>query len=163
MPKAVYILEDDIGLRSTLYDFLKQKGYEVSAYADPSFCPLSEVASCKCNCQNPCADFIITDIKMPGMTGLKFVELQKEKNCKVPHIATMSATWTDHEYLQAKELGCKVFEKPFNFNDPIQWIKHCEENTFYPANESNFCNHYLLLNRKRSIHAPDKSDSSKTF
>jgi DNA-binding response OmpR family regulator len=141
MSKAVYILEDEFGLRSTLYDFLKQKGYEVSAYSDPSFCPLSEIASRKCNCQDPCTDFIITDINMPGMTGIKFIEFLKGKSCKVPHVAIMSASWTESEYQQAKDLGCKILEKPFNFSDLIQWMKHCEENTFYVANELNSCNH----------------------
>jgi DNA-binding response OmpR family regulator len=139
MSKVVYLLEDDIGLRSTLFDFLKQNGYEVFAYSDPSFCPLSEVTSCKCNRQNPCADFIITDINMPGMTGISFIELQKEKSCKVSHIAIMSATWSESEYKKAKELGCKVFEKPFGLNDLIQWMKSCQETAFIPINNNHSC------------------------
>jgi CheY-like chemotaxis protein len=52
---------------------------------------------------------------MPSMTGLKFIETQKDKGCIAPHIAVMSATWSAEEYKKAKELGCNVFEKPFNF------------------------------------------------
>jgi len=132
MSKIVYLLEDEYSLRSTLKDFLIQNDYEVHAYSDPSFCPLTETAACKCEKKTPCSDFIITDINMPGMTGLNFVQRQREKGCMVPHMAIMSATWSESEYKKAKELGCKVFEKPFGFKDLLQWMKSCEENAFIP-------------------------------
>ena len=135
MSKVVYLLEDEVGLRSTLFDFLKQNGYEVFAYSDPSFCPLSEVTSCKCDQQNPCTDFIITDINMPGMTGLKFIELQRGKSCKAPNIAIMSATWSESEYQKARELECEVFEKPFSFVDLIKWMQNCEEQMVVPISK----------------------------
>jgi DNA-binding response OmpR family regulator len=144
MSKIVYILEDEYSLRSTLRDYLEQNDYEVHAYSDPSFCPLTETAACKCNKQTPCADFIITDINMPGMTGLKFIELQKEKDCKVSHMAIMSATWSESEYNKAEELGCKVFEKPFGLNDLLQWMKSCEEIAFIPINKIGSCNRFKI-------------------
>ena len=144
MSKIVYILEDEYSLRSTLKDFLTQNGYEVHAYSNPSFCPLADISSCTCNKQTPCADFIITDINMPGMSGLKFIEIQKEKGCKVPHIAVMSATWSESQYQRAGDLGCKVFEKPFGLNDPIYWMKSCEEKPFIPNNKNNSCSRINL-------------------
>ena len=100
---------------------------------------LTETAACKCNKQTPCADFFITDINMPGMTGISFIEQQKEKGCKVSHIAIMSATWSKSEYNKVKELGCKVFEKPFGLNDLLQWMKSCEEIAFIPINKNCSC------------------------
>ncbi len=139
MSKNVYLLEDEFSLRSTLIDFLKQKGYEVHAYSDPSFCPLSDISSCTCNKQTPCADFIITDINMPGMSGLKFIEMQKIKGCISPYIAVMSATWSESEYQKARDFGCKVFEKPFSLIDLFNWMKICEDKPFIPINQNNSC------------------------
>jgi len=144
MSKIVYILEDEYSLRSTLRDYLGQNGYEVYAYSDPSFCPLTETAACKCDKQTPCTEFIITDINMPGMTGISFIERQKEKGCKVSHIAIMSATWSTSEYNKAKILGCKVFEKPFGLKDLLQWMKRCEEIAFIPINKNNSCDRVNL-------------------
>ncbi len=124
MSKVVYILEDEFTLRSTLSAYLQIKGYEVQAFSDPSFCPLSNESSCVCKRQSPCADFIITDINMPGMTGLRFIDLQKNKGCKAPNIAIMSASWSKKQYQKARKLGCKVFEKPFGLNDLLQWMKN---------------------------------------
>jgi CheY-like chemotaxis protein len=52
---------------------------------------------------------------MPGMAGLKFIELQKGKGCEAPNIAVMSATWSEEQYQTARELGCKAFQtiQPF--------------------------------------------------
>ena len=130
MSKIVYILEDEYSLRSTLSEYLKQKGYQVYAFSDPSFCPLSDIPDCKCTQQTPCTNFIITDINMPSMTGLKFIEGQKSKGCIAPHVAIMSATWSEEEYQEAKSYGCKVFEKPFSLTELLQWMKNCEKETY---------------------------------
>lgn len=140
MSKAVYILEDEYELRSTLKSFLTQKGYEVHSFSDPTFCPLSEIQNCSCQRHTPCAEFIITDINMPGMSGLKFIELQKNKGCKVPHIAVMSASWSKEEYQKARELGCKVFDKPFSFADLLQWMQNCQEQPIIPLGKISTCN-----------------------
>ena len=130
MSKIVYILEDEFSLRSTLSEYLTQQGYQVYAFSDPSFCPLSDIPDCKCSQQTPCANFIITDINMPSMTGLRFIEGQKGKGCMAPHVAIMSATWSEEEYHEATRYGCMVFEKPFSFTDLLQWMKNCEKKPF---------------------------------
>ena len=47
---------------------------------------------------------------MPGMTGLSFIEIQKEKGCKVPHIAVMSATWSESQYQRAVTWDAKYLK-----------------------------------------------------
>lgn len=140
MSKVVYLLEDEDALRSTLNEFLHQNGYEVYAYSDPTFCPLSESLPCKCDNPLPCTDFIITDINMPGMSGLKFIELQKNKNCKVPNIAVMSATWSEEDYQKARDFGCKVFEKPFSFSELLKWMEICDTKSIIATCKTNVSN-----------------------
>lgn len=126
MNKTVFVLEDESILRSTLGEILTQNGYNVQEYSDPTFCPISNVQNSWCNVKVPCADFIITDINMPRMNGLKFIENQMQKGCIAPHVAVMSAVWSEDQYQKARELGCKVFEKPFGFIDLLNWMKECE-------------------------------------
>lgn len=139
MSKVVYLLEDEYELRSTLNSFLKENGYDVHSFSEPSFCPLSETLNCSCKKNTPCAEYIITDINMPGMSGLKFIELQIGKGCKAPHIAIMSATWSEEEYQKARKWGCKVFDKPFSFVDLLQWMQNCENQPVVPINKTT-CN-----------------------
>lgn len=79
------------------------------------------------------------------MTGLKFIELQKDKGCKVPHIAVMSCTWSKSEYQRARDMGCKVFEKPFSLDDLIQWMENCEEKPFIPTYKITSCNRINIV------------------
>jgi DNA-binding response OmpR family regulator len=105
MSQIIYILEDELSLRLTLSEYLKQKDFQVYAFSDPSFCPLFDIPVCKCTQQTPCANFIITNINMPDMSGLKFNEGQKGKGCMASHIAVMSATLSEKEYKQARRYG----------------------------------------------------------
>lgn len=59
MSKVVYILEDEFELRSSLKTFLDLNGYDVHAFSEPFFCPLSEIMSCACQNQTSCADFLL--------------------------------------------------------------------------------------------------------
>ena len=74
-----------------------------------------------------CADIIITDIDMPKITGLDFIENQLKRGCKVRNLATMSGSWSDSQMKRAAELGCKAFTKPFDINELMSWLNHCEK------------------------------------
>ncbi|HIE44472.1 MAG TPA: response regulator [Candidatus Omnitrophica bacterium] len=75
-----------------------------------------------------CGDFIITDIHMPSMTGLDFIENQlRQGGCKSMNFAVMSADWTDLQLQQAKRLGCYVLKKPFDPQELIDWLVECEK------------------------------------
>ena len=102
MSVHVYVFDDDELIRSTLSYFLKQE--------------------CFCTANEACADIIITDINMPGMNGLKFVENQVKKGCKVEHVAVMSGDWEDPLLRSAHQLGCQIFYKPFSIHELKQWL-----------------------------------------
>ena len=40
----------------------------------------------------------------------------------------MSGAWGEEGLLKAKELGCKIFFKPFNFEDITEWLDEVEQN-----------------------------------
>ncbi len=125
----IILLDDNEAVRSVLSDILVDRGYEVLAFSNPAICPLQMVPECQCNANQTCTDIIISDLDMPNMTGLGFIENQKKKNCKCQHVVLMSGSWTEHDLQRAHELGCKTLEKPFPFDEFYEWLDEVERST----------------------------------
>ncbi len=121
------VLDDDDVIRSLIYDLLKSRGYEAYATYEPYFCPIYLNSECSCPVEHFCTTIIITDINMPGMTGLEFIEHQKRNGCKVQNIAMMSGKWSYEELEHAKRLGCHIFKKPFKIDEIKKWLDDCEK------------------------------------
>ena len=122
MSARVFIFDDDELIRTTLKYFVEQEGFKVSAFSQPDHCSVYYSGDCMCPQKEACADIIITDVNMPGVSGLSFIENQIRKGCKVQHIAVMSGDWTDPGLKQAKSWGCQVFYKPFSILKLKQWL-----------------------------------------
>jgi len=112
----------------------RSRGYEVYAFSNPAICPLQTVPECRCSGKQACTDIIISDLDMPNMTGLDFIEKQKKKNCKCQHVVLMSGSWTEQDLSRAHELGCKTFAKPFAFQEFYDWLDEVEK-SLEPARE----------------------------
>ncbi len=122
----VILIDDNEEIRSVLSKILAARRYEVFAFSNPAICPLQIVPECRCNANQTCTDIIVSDIDMPNMTGLDFIENQKKKNCKCEHIVLMSCNWAEQDLLRAQELGCKTFPKPFPFQEFYEWLDEVE-------------------------------------
>ena len=61
-----------------------------------------------------CADIILSDLNMPQVQGLDFVETLVAKRCAAPHIGLMSGAWSAADEARAVRLGCRLFHKPFS-------------------------------------------------
>ncbi len=127
MRLRVVVVDDDEFIRSLISSALESRGYEVIACSEPLFCPIYLDCKCPCPKHQPCCDIIITDIKMPNMTGLEFIENQRKHGCKVPYMAIMSGSWADTELEQAESLACHVFKKPFRIDEINKWLDECEK------------------------------------
>jgi len=126
--KTRIILLDDIdSIRDTFAKLLTIHGYEVFSFSNPTICPLQIEPECRCNKNQTCTDIIISDLDMPSMTGLNFIENQRKKNCKCQHVALMSGLWTEEKLSHAHELGCKIFMKPVSAKDILKWIEEVEK------------------------------------
>jgi len=126
MKLRVIILEDNDAIRNLLSVILEERGYEIHSFNSPAICPLQITPECRCRGEQACVDVIISDLDMPAVTGLEFIENQKRKHCKCRHIALMSGNLTDAVIRQAKGLECKTFAKPFNLSDIIEWLENVE-------------------------------------
>ncbi len=118
------VIDDDEACRDLLALRLRQRGYEVICFPDPTACPLYEDAECSCPQEEVCGDFLLTDNLMPGMSGLELIERQLQGGCKgmVDHKAVLSGTWSQEDVQKAQELGCKVFDKPFHAEAIETWL-----------------------------------------
>jgi len=123
----VILFDDDYNIRLSLELALKRKGYEVFIYHDPSLCSLQHSHDCQCKENERCADIVITDIDMPNVSGLDFIEGQVKKGCKIQNIAIMSGAWSESNIKRAENLGCAVFQKPFTLSDLTEWLYRCED------------------------------------
>lgn len=127
------VIDDDQSCRSLLAMFLRQRGYEVICLPDPTACPLFEDEECTCLQEEVCGDFLLSDNRMPGMTGLEFVDRQMRGGCKgsVANKAVLSGSWQSAELEEADRLGCQVFHKPYQIQEIIAWLDRRER--FIPA------------------------------
>ncbi len=121
------VLDDNDIIRTLLSTVLMKRGYEVRSFSDPDSCPLFKVHGCSCTATEACADMILSDVRMPHVSGLEFIEKLRKNGCKVKHVAFISGSWTDIEYAKAKEMGCEIFNKPFNISILDRWLDSCEK------------------------------------
>ena len=121
------LLEDNDSIRFLFSEIFADRGYEIFAFSTPAICPLQMIPECRCDVNQTCTDIIVSDLDMPQMTGLSFIENQKKKNCKCKHVALISGSWTDQDLSLAHELGCKTFEKSLHFEDFYKWLDEVEK------------------------------------
>lgn len=122
----VLFLEDDALINEMFTKAFRNYGYEVYSFDTPAVCPLQEHKECRCSEKQTCVDIILTDIKMPLMSGLEFIEIQRKKKCKCNNIAIMSGNISVEARMRAKELNIQLFEKPVALEELVGWFKEVE-------------------------------------
>lgn len=121
------IFDDEKDIRQVLWSFFDSRGYEVLTFPYPASCPLSEEKVCPCPRGQVCSDVIVSDLNMPIKNGLEFLEEQIKKGCKCKHMALMSGYFTDEDLSKANLLGLKIFKKPINLSELINWLDQVEK------------------------------------
>jgi CheY-like chemotaxis protein len=122
----ILIFEDNDTIRSTLENLLVNQGYEVHCFPNPGMCPQYMFSNHNCLLDDSCSDIIISDVNMPVETGIEFITNRLNLGCKVKFRALMSADWTETDLRNAKRFGCKVFHKPFELGELLNWLKDCQ-------------------------------------
>lgn len=103
------IIDDDRDLLDLLCSFFKQRGYNVVTYEDARIA-LEEIESHKV-----VADVVLSDFKLPVMTGVDFIKRIRKLNLVLP-IILMTAEGSLEVSLEAIEAGAYDFVlKPLHF------------------------------------------------
>ncbi|MEJ2492402.1 MAG: response regulator [Desulfuromonadales bacterium] len=122
---SAVVFDDDDIFCCLFARILSKKGIKVTTYANPSqyFCSHPSVQSCPV--EYPCVDFLLTDNKMPEMTGIEFLERLKNMGCKIPdqRIAMISGSLDEENQPKVKQLAGNIFDKLDSKSLIIEWIE----------------------------------------
>jgi response regulator RpfG family c-di-GMP phosphodiesterase len=115
----ILLVDDESGIRQSLSTYLEHHGFEVETAED------AMTAFASFRRQRP--DMVLTDISMPGASGLDLLQQIKEKDGSVEVI--MITAYLDISFaIQAMRRGAfDFFTKPFNFEKILLTIERARE------------------------------------
>ena len=99
----ITVIDDDDSFRAALVEVLHSLGYEVRGFASADEFVAAGLA---CDC-------VITDIHMPGMSGLDLTRLLSDSGSRVPVIMITARTEPDLEAKVAASGAICLLRKPF--------------------------------------------------
>src|SRR6266540_1737461 len=106
MPHKILIIDDDTSLRRVLEYNLQEEGYDVFTAQD------GEQGLVRFDEQHP--DLVITDLKMPGISGFEVLAAVKERSPQTP-VMVITAFGAVETAVGAMKLGAYDYiTKPFN-------------------------------------------------
>jgi FixJ family two-component response regulator len=112
---VISIIDDDEPTRSAVADLMRAKGFSVSAY-DSAEDFLRTVGHEASHC-------IITDIQMPGLSGIELKQRLDVENCKTPVIMiTARVEQRLHSLALASGAFC-LLRKPFKASALIECVE----------------------------------------
>lgn len=113
--KLVAIVDDDDSVRSTIHELLRASGFSSNTFES------AEDFLQSCNRQTTAC--LITDIRMPRMSGLELQARLNAENCKIPTIF-ITAHGDEEMRFQAMRAGAVEFlQKPFDDNVLVEFVQ----------------------------------------
>jgi FixJ family two-component response regulator len=126
--RRAIIIDDDLTVLNVLRIYFELRKYEVITCSEPVRCPGYDDNK-QCDNRRPCCDVLITDYRMPCVTGIDLLQAQSRMGCSLSarNKLIMSGTVDDKLIEAVKELGCSFLRKPFTFDELEVWLRQCEE------------------------------------
>jgi len=155
--KKIWILDDDKSIRWVLQKALEKNNYIVTTFSNTN-----EAIN---HFNHDVPDLIISDIKMPGESGLQFLEKVKSKFASIP-IIIMTAFSDLDSAVDSYAFGAyEYLPKPFDIDDALKIIssafKTSSENEYeFNKNNQIIGNSPVMQNLFRQIGKLSKSDAS---
>lgn len=119
IPLKVFIVDDEKTFRIPLADELREAGYKTFEFEDASSA-LSAFAS-------EGADIVLTDIRMPGMDGMKLLAKIKAQNSET-NVVIMTAYGSVPSAVEAMKLGADDYIiKPFPIDEILLILERLRE------------------------------------
>lgn len=115
----IFVVDDERIIRVTLADELRDAGHQVQEFANGA-AAMAQIRDLE-------PDLIITDLSMPGMDGIEFLNKIKTYNQEI-QVMMMTAYSTVDNAVKAMKLGAyDYFTKPFETEEMLMAIKRVEE------------------------------------
>ena len=116
---SVIVVDDEIELTLLFKTFLTKRGYDVISFSDP----LLALEYIKNNHDRH--SLLITDVKMPGMSGIELVKKIREINSNMKIFLMTAFDIRDFEKnfeIKASKIDILI-QKPFRFSVVLEMIK----------------------------------------
>src|ERR1700730_14782784 len=112
---AILVVEDEAKMRRLLELQLGEEGFAVHSAAD------AEAGLQLLVREKP--DLVVTDLRLPGMSGLEFLQAVKRVNAALP-VVVMTAYGTVESAVEAMKVGASNYvTKPFSFDELVLVIR----------------------------------------
>jgi two-component system, NtrC family, nitrogen regulation response regulator GlnG len=118
-PDLVWIIDDDRSIRWVLQKALEQAELEVRAFDNAN-----QIGSMLGEAQ---PKVIVTDIRMPGMSGLDLLTLIQEKAPHIPVIVMTAFTDLDSAVASYRGGAFEYLPKPFDVDEAVKLVKRALE------------------------------------
>ena len=124
MQRSILIVEDERPTAWALAQSLSEEGYFVQSVetAEDALDALDEEP----------ADLVITDLRLPGMSGLDLIRRLGRRHRPIPAIVITAYGDPEVHAGIAAERVRGLFHKPFHIDD----VKRCVEETWQPARKA---------------------------
>lgn len=113
-PPLVIIAEDQAEMRRLMILELEAERYTVDPVA-------SGTALWRRCIDGPPADLIVTDVRMPGVDGIEVLRRLRRRGIDTPALV-VTAFGDRRLHAEARALGARVLDKPFDFDDLLALI-----------------------------------------
>jgi two-component system nitrogen regulation response regulator GlnG len=128
--KHIWVIDDDPSIRWVLEKALKQADMSVSIF-ETADAALDSLANSK-------PDAIITDIRMPGMDGLDFLNILSEQHASIPVIIMTAHSDLDSAVSAYQGGAFEYLPKPFDIDEAVDLAKRaCKKSAEQAAHASN--------------------------
>ena len=119
--KNIWVLDDDQSIRWVIEKALNRNGYIVKTFDSV------EDAMSLIGTSNP--DLILSDVRMPGKSGLDFLEIVKRDNPQIPVIIMTAYSDVETTVESYKAGAYEYISKPFDINDLLKIVNKASSST----------------------------------
>ncbi len=131
--RHVILAEDDLELRKLIARALEVEGFEVTQAADAGQAIDRIAAGWLDASAGAPPSIVVTDVLMPGISGLDLLESLAKARCACP-VVVITAFGSDATHHRALELGAAaVFDKPFDVDDLVATVRELSRRADRPA------------------------------
>jgi two-component system response regulator HydG len=110
--RRVAVIDDDEGIRIYLSEVLTNQGFQVQEYLNAENFLMKLQASLKTG--GSFVDVVLCDVRLPGLDGLTFVSMVKEKTADIPIILMTAYAEVQSAVRAMREGAYDYLEKPFD-------------------------------------------------
>ena len=115
----IWIVDDDSSIRWVLARALRAEGFEVNDFED------AESALRELDRDTP--EVLMTDIRMPGLSGLELAKQMHEKHADVPCIVMTAHTDLDSALASYESGAFEYLPKPFDLDEAVRLVQRAVE------------------------------------